>query len=57
MPSLEGTLHQISPTLESMQDNVSNEVLKIQVTPAFRGFVLRFPNYFLSNTERAYVPN
>ena len=38
---------------QSMQDDVPMEVDKIQVAPAFRGFMHQFPNYSLSKTEEA----
>ena len=38
---------------QNMQDDVPMEVVKIQVAPAFKGFVYQFPNYSLSNIERA----
>ena len=39
--------------LQNMQDDVLIEVFKIQVAPAFMGFVLQFPNNSLSNIEGA----
>ena len=38
---------------QSMQVDVPIEVVKIQVAPAFMGFVHQFPNYSLSNSEWA----
>ena len=42
-----------SPIFQNMHDDVPIEVVKIQVAPAFRGFVHQFPNYSLSNIEGA----
>ena len=40
------------PTMfHNMQDDEPIEVIKIQVAPAFKGFVHQFPNYSLSNSE------
>ena len=39
--------------LQNIQDDVQNEVVKIQLALAFRCFVHQFPNYSLSNIEGA----
>ena len=36
---------------QNMQDDVPIEVVKVQVAPAFRGFVHQFPKYSLSSIE------
>ena len=38
---------------QNMQDDMPPEVVKIQVAPAFSGFVHQFPYYSLSNIEGA----
>ena len=46
-------LYSDGPMFQNMQDDVPIEVVKIQVVPAFRGFMHQFPNYFLYNIEGA----
>ena len=38
---------------QNMKDDVPIEVIKIEIAPAFKGFVHQFPNYSLSNIEGA----